>query len=481
MGSENFELNVVGNNCVETAENWGALSVCEIAEKVQTREVSATQIAREILGKLQENPFNAVQNLTAERAMQQAKYLDALSDTDLQKLPLAGVPVGIKAECAVKEFPTTYGGKAQQSLATEDSEIVRRLEVAGAIITCITRMPEFGQFPYTESTHWGIVENPVAKGRTPGGSSGGTGALVAGKILPAGVGGDGGGSIRIPAAACGLVGLKVQRGRISTAPDKDLWGDLGVLGVLTRTVKDTALLYDVISGNKETDLHQAEPFKQPLLETYEKASTDRKLRIGLILKPASPLAKVDRQVLQVMEQVKQTLQAAEHEVTGVGRWPDATFAFIPQFFAALAAEKNRVDTPSKLEKRTQQSVKIGEKISKRQLQKAREKSRTIQRSLAEKYAEYDVIISPTLACLPPKTPVLGDYGALRGILKAMPMAVFTGLANITGTPAISLPAGEVKTLEGEAETTIPVGLQASVFNTDETKLIEFAKIWETIR
>lgn len=462
-----------GEATAETSNNLGALTVAGIARKVHTRQLSATQVATETLEKLAENPFNAVEVVTSEKALKQAAYLDQLSDAELQKLPLAGVPLGIKAECAIKGIPTTYGGKAQQQPAPEDSEIVRKLEAAGALIVCTTRMPEFGQYPYTESPHWGHVENPVAKGKTTGGSSGGTAALVAGNILPAGVGGDGGGSIRIPAAACGLIGLKAVRGRVSVAPEPDLWGDLGVLGVLTRTVEDTALLYDVISGTTSKDRHHAPKPPQSFLTTYAGTKLDQKLRIGFITKPASPLAKVDVEVLKMMEQMQATLIEAGHQVEDAGRWPDATLAFLPQFFGALAEEKNRVDTPTKLEKRTRQSAKIGEKISEKRIQKARAQARKMQQALAEKYAEYDLLISPTLACLPPNAPVLKNCNALTGLLRAMPMAVFTGLANVTGTPAISLPAGT--TSNGT-----PVGIQASVFTPDETKLIEFARLWELL-
>ena len=124
--------------------------------------------------------------------------------------------------------------RANPAPAAADAEVVRRLRAAGAIVIGKTNMPEFGQFPFTEGD-WGMTANPWDRRRSPGGSSGGSAVAVASGMVPVAIGGDGGGSIRIPAAACGLFGLKAQRGRVSTSPSPDLWGILGTTGPLTRT------------------------------------------------------------------------------------------------------------------------------------------------------------------------------------------------------------------------------------------------------
>ena len=152
---------------------------------------------------------------------------------------------------------TTFGGKANSTPVAADSEVVRRLRAAGAVIVGKTSMPEFGAWPYTEPISLGPTRNPWDPAHTPGGSSGGTAAAVASGMIPVGIGGDGGGSIRIPSSFCGLFGLKPQRGRVSTSPNPHLWWSLGTIGPLTRTVLDSALVYDVIRGSQDTDLYRA--------------------------------------------------------------------------------------------------------------------------------------------------------------------------------------------------------------------------------
>ena len=153
---------------------------------------------------------------------------------------------------------TTFGGEANSTPAAADAEVVARLRRAGAVVVATTNMPEFGAFPYTESASRGITHNPWDRTRTPGGSSGGTAVAVATGMVPVGLGGDGGGSIRIPSACCGLFGLKPQRGRVTTAPHPHLWFALGTCGPLARTVLDSATVYDAIRGNVPGDLYTAE-------------------------------------------------------------------------------------------------------------------------------------------------------------------------------------------------------------------------------
>ncbi len=165
--------------------------------------------------------------------------------------------MAIKEELDVAGCVTTYGGRANTRPATADSEVVRRLRAAGAVIVGKTAMPEFGSFPFTESEHTGYTLNPWDESRSPGGSSGGTAVAVATGMVPVGLGGDGGGSIRVPSAFTGIFGLKPQRGRVTTAPHPHLWWALGVVGPLTRSVADSALVYDVVRGNLPTDLYRA--------------------------------------------------------------------------------------------------------------------------------------------------------------------------------------------------------------------------------
>jgi amidase len=191
--------------------------------------------------------LNAFRVVCAEAA--RAEALDA--DRRLaagERLPLLGVPVAIKDDVDLAGHPTAFGCPGAFPAKQQDSELVRRLRQAGAIIIGKTNSPEVGLYPFTEGTAFGATRNPWNLGHTPGGSSGGGAAAVAAGIVPAAVGSDGAGSVRIPAAWCGLVGVKPQRGRISTWPDAEAFNGLTCFGPLTRTVADAALMLDVLSG-----------------------------------------------------------------------------------------------------------------------------------------------------------------------------------------------------------------------------------------
>ena len=180
--------------------------------------------------------------------------------------PFAGVPIAIKNNRAVKGMRLTYAcSLAAEHVAEYDHNVTRRLRDAGFVVVGTTALPEYGIVPTTESRLLGPTRNPWDTSRTPGGSSGGSAAAVAAGMVPIAHGNDGGGSTRIPAACCGLVGLKPQRNRISSAPDL---GDsfLGIDGVLTRTVHDTARALDVLAGYEPGDSNWAPPPAEPFAD-----------------------------------------------------------------------------------------------------------------------------------------------------------------------------------------------------------------------
>ncbi|MCB0894105.1 MAG: amidase, partial [Nocardioidaceae bacterium] len=239
--------------------------VAETASLVATGEVSARGVVEQALGRIEsrDRELNAFSRLLVDEAIAEAQARDDALAAGEQAGPLHGVPIAIKEEIDVVGAVTTFGGDANSTPAAADAEVVRRLRAAGAVVVGKTTMPEFGAFPFTESTSRGITRNPWDHSRTPGGSSGGTAVAVSSGMVPVGMGGDGGGSIRIPSASCGLFGLKPQRGRVTTAPHAHLWWALGTAGPLTRSVLDSAIVYDVVRGNVEGDLYTAggdEPF-----------------------------------------------------------------------------------------------------------------------------------------------------------------------------------------------------------------------------
>jgi amidase len=262
--------------------------------------MSAVEAVDEALHRVVERDpgIRAFTVVLADQARAEAAERDAALNRGEAPGPLHGVPVAIKEELDVAGCVTTFGGRGNSTPARADSEVVRRIRAAGAVVVGKTAMPEFGAWPYTESEAHGITHNPWSTGHTPGGSSGGTAAAVAAGMVPIGLGGDGGGSIRIPSAFCGLFGLKPQRGRVSAAPMEHLWWSLGTVGPLARSVLDAALVYDAIRGSQDTDLYRAG-------ETGSFVEAARRepgrLRIGWSTRPVTMGVKPDRSHVSAVE------------------------------------------------------------------------------------------------------------------------------------------------------------------------------------
>ena len=207
--------------------------------------------------------LNAFRVICAEEALAEADEADRRLG-DGEGAPLLGVPVAIKDDVDLTGHTTPFGCGGG-SPAVRDAEAVRRLREAGAIVIGKTHAPEVGQWHFTETPLHGATRNPWNTDHTPGGSSGGAAAAVAAGVVPAAIGSDGAGSIRIPAAWTGLVGLKPQRGRVSTWPDPEAFNGLSCYGPLTRSVADAALLLDAVHGNVPADLHRPPAAERALL------------------------------------------------------------------------------------------------------------------------------------------------------------------------------------------------------------------------
>ena len=221
----------------------------EQARLVAAGEVSARELVEASLDRIwQADPqLNAFRVVLAHRALTEADQADARRGAG-DRRPLLGVPVAIKDDTDVAGEVTAWGSLSHGGPRERDADVVRALREAGAIVIGKTHVPELTIFPFTESLAFGATRNPWSLDHTPGGSSGGAGAAVATGMVGAALGSDGGGSIRIPAAFCGLFGIKPQRDRISLGPQREIWHGLGVYGPLARRVADAALFLEVGAG-----------------------------------------------------------------------------------------------------------------------------------------------------------------------------------------------------------------------------------------
>ncbi len=449
------------------------LSALHHADAVRDGRLSARAGVEAALARIAERDpaLGAVSALRAEQALADADALDAGGPG--HDGPLAGVPVAIKEELDVAGMVTTFGGLANTRAAGEDCESVRRLRAAGAVVVAKTCMPEFGQFPFTESAARGMTHNPWDQARSTGGSSGGSAAAVASGMVPVAMGGDGGGSIRIPASCCGLVGLKPSRGRVSAAPHAALWGALGTIGPLTRTVGDTALVYDVISGNTPTDRFTASPPRRPFLES---ATTDPGvLRIGWTTKAVLPGTPVDPQIAAATAETAAALAELGHHVERVDlRWPTPTHAFMPQFYAAIREETGLVEHPDRLEWRTRSTARMAGWARPGVVRAAEGAGARVAATLARRLAGFDILLTPTMATLPPPVGRLDGIGSLHAQIRSLPMVAFAAILNVTGFPGISVPAAMSR--EGW-----PIGIQLLTASADEGLLLAVAAQLERAR
>jgi amidase len=284
----------------------------ELAAMVRSGEVSSRELVETSLARIEQlNPrLNAFVEICGERALAAAGEIEPGDER-----PFAGVPIAIKNNRPVNGLKVTIGCSLMADhVAGYDHNITRRLKDAGFVIVGTTTLPEYGILPVSEARLFGPTRNPWDLERTPGGSSGGAAAAVASGMVPVAHGNDGGGSIRIPAACCGLVGLKPARGRVSPAPEL---GDssLGIDGVLTRTVADTAAILDVLAGYEPGDATWAPSPSEPFASSA--AREPGKLRIAATTLPPVADAVVDPLCARAVADAAELLRSLGHEVEEV--------------------------------------------------------------------------------------------------------------------------------------------------------------------
>jgi amidase len=406
----------------------------------------------------------------ADEALAEADARDAASG---DRGPLHGVPLAIKEEVAVAGQVTTFGGRANHTPASQDAEVVRKLRAAGAVIVGKTNMPEFGQWPYTESLAHGMTRNPWDTRKSTGGSSGGTAAAVAAGLVAAGIGGDGGGSIRIPSACCGLFGLKPQRGRVSMSPNSHGWWGLSTTGPLTRSVLDSAVIYDAIRGTLPIDRWHAEAPARSFTEAA--AAEPRPMRVGWSTKSVVLGVRPDPAHVDVVRETASLLASLGHHVEEVDPgYPDPSRAFVPQFLAGVRSCIESVEHPERLERRTRETGRLGTWVTPMLREWAIRQGEHVAAKANLVFRSCDVLLTPTIAHRPPDVGVLDGTGTLRASLVSQPMIAYTALWNVTGNPAAAVPAGF-------GEDGLPLSVQLVGRPNDEPTLLTLSAQLEKAR
>jgi amidase len=409
-----------------------------LAELVRAGQVHPRELVELCLRRIEaiDPRINAFRTTMPEEALALA---DAAAGSDGR---LAGVPIAIKDDMPIAGQLMKRGVHRSGPPQSTDAEVVRRLREAGAIPIGITNVPELMIFPWTASDATGVTRNPWDLTRTPGGSSGGSAAAVASGLVPAATGSDGGGSIRIPAACCGLVGLKPTRGRVSMQPAREGWLGLSVPGALARTVRDSALLLDVMHGVVEGDAHAAPGFTGTYVEAA--GTPPGRLRIAISRKvPPGLLVRISSDQRGAWERSAAMLEALGHEVTErAPAYGLAQLDYLQLWWRGIYEESRTLPDRSGLERSTRQMAAAGRSLVRpRRREKLLEHRGVVTARMMALWDEFDVLMTPGLA----KTAIAAEGGYGRSAPAAVDIAgrftPFTPIFNLTGQPAVSLPAG----------------------------------------
>ena len=423
-----------------TEEEVAFAGAARQAEMVKAKEISPSELVEIYLERIAriDPKLNAYRVVLGEQARADAKRAEErLAGGD--EAPLLGVPVAIKDNVDYAGEVTTHGTAAYGEPAKGDSLIVRRLRDAGAVILGKTNLPELAIYGFTESPTWGDTRNPWDPSRTPAGSSGGSGVAVAAGMSAIAHATDGAGSIRYPAANCGLFGLKPQRNRVSLWPDREHWNGLSVSGCDSRTVMDTALYLDTMSGPEKGDFDSPPPFERPLVEAARTAPG--KLRIACTTKTILPVPKA-REVIAGYEETIDLLRSLGHEVTEAApKLGRLVTDFYPLYFRGIRDEALTLPHPERLSDQTKGFVRLARLFSDRRLAKVRDRMPAASARIQELWRDYDVLLTPATAQLPVEVGRWRGQGALRTINGMSNVYPYAAAWNYTGQPAATIPAG----------------------------------------
>ena len=415
------------------------LPVPVLAEAIRRGTVGAREAVADALAQIeaQDGDLGAVVALDAESAMADAAAVDEAVARGTEDRPLAGVPTLVKDLNNARGLPTTFGARSMADfVAPFDDHAVANLRASGMVVLGKTAAPEVGSLPVTESVLHGATRNPWDHDRTPGGSSGGAAVAVAAGYVAAAHGSDGGGSLRIPASCCGVVGLKPSRGRVSQGP---LFGDqvmgYATQGPIGRHVADVAALLDAMQGYAPGDPYHLDPPSRPWVE---EAATppDRPLRVGLL--EQVPWAIPDPAVASALEVAVTLLTDLGHEVAplDVRLGGDVIDRFVTVWAASVAANPLPED---QLEPHNQGFAEAGRATSAPDLLRAFAGLQVTARAFVRACGAHDVVLAPVL--MQPPLPI----GALQGLGHDALVSVLarhlgiSPVVNVTGQPAITLP------------------------------------------
>ena len=452
----------------------------ELALLIRSGELSSRELVEASLARIDalQPELNAFCHVDHEGALAAAGAVEAGDSR-----PFAGVPIAIKDTAPVAGLPFSFGSDLFSGFTPQhDAFLVRRLRDAGFVVVGKTSLPEFGILPVTEPRRFGPTRNPWDTERTPGGSSGGSAAAVAAGMVPLAHGSDGGGSIRIPASCCGLVGLKPSRGRISRGPEQ---GDDFLVqdGVLTRTVAETAELLDVLAGYETGDATWAPPPSDPFAAAA--AREPGRLRVGVTRQPPIE-AELDPDCDRAVAEAADLLSSLGHEVEEVDA-PWAGEDLLSVFTMVFGTPVGMAMVFGGMVTGREPSEELVEPLTWMMWNGLKERgpvdyllARTqltaYSRAIVALWDDYDVVLTPALAEPPVR---IGEIDSCsdepwEDFRRSGQFTPYTAIFNVTGQPAISLPLTRT-------ESGLPIAVQLAGRPADEATLLRLGAQLEAER
>ncbi|MCA2209004.1 amidase [Nocardia rosealba] len=449
------------------------LGLAELASALTGGTTSSVAAVTDALDRIEASQptLNAFRVVRRAAALREAAEADARLAAGV-RLPLLGVPVAVKDDTDVAGEPTAFGCGGEFPTATEDAESVRRLRAAGAVIVGKANTCELGQLPFTSGAAFGHTRNPWDRTRTPGGSSGGSAAAVAAGMVPAALGSDGAGSVRIPAAWTNLVGIKPQRGRISTWPLPEAFHGLTVNGPLARTVADAALLLDVAAGPHDGDLHT--PTQIDARAAVGRDPGKLRIAVSLNIPFTATRTALDPEIAAAVHAMAGTLRELGHTVTVAdlhyGLLVGASF--LPRSMAGIS-RVHRAMPGAVVDPRTTANARIGRLLDGPALFAARRLEPLLHKRIGGFFDDYDLVLAPTTATPAPRAEDIDGIGVSSTNALITGACPYTWPWNVLGWPSVNVPAGFT-------ETGLPIGAQLMGTANTEPLLISVAAQLESV-
>jgi aspartyl-tRNA(Asn)/glutamyl-tRNA(Gln) amidotransferase subunit A len=447
-------------------------SLATLSRELRERRLSPVEVVKTLLARIESDETNAFITVTAERALEEASLAEREITAGRHNGPLHGVPIALKDLIFTRDVRTTMASDFfAEHVPDRSATVARRLEDAGSVLIGKTNTHEFAYGPTGDRSFFGPTRNPHDTGKITGGSSGGSGAAVAAGLCYGALGSDTGGSIRIPAALCGVVGMKPTFGRVSKTGVFPLAWSLDHVGPITRTVEDNALMLNALAGHDPEDLYSADLASEDFARDLERGTQGAAIGVPSSFYFEHLDGEVEERVNEAVE-VFASLGTEIRKVEVPHLWDTLHAQRLVLAAEAYAVHEERLETnPDRFDDHGLERLLNGENLKAYRYANAQQRKLRSRREFANVLREVDVLLTPTV---PIPAPEIGQRETtIDGYEEAVYSALtrLTGPTNLNGLPSLSIPCGT--TTSG-----LPVGLQLIGRPFDEATLYRFGRAHE---